>query len=129
MPPSYQGAPSSPPGSPTLLGTMARICVHEPDAETRDLLALQLARLGHEVVEHDADVVLVEPVEDGRGAIGLARGANPGARVIICSIVLHGRDERERLGADAFLLKPFGLAELRAAIARAQAPAQAGGGS
>lgn len=126
---SYQPAPSSPPASPTLLGTMARICVHEPNSETRDLLSLLVTRLGHDVVERDADVVLVEPVEDGWGAVGLARDANPEARVIVCSIALHDRDELDMLRADAFLLKPFRLAELRAAIAQAQAPVQAGGGS
>lgn len=108
---------------------MARICLHEPNPETRDLLALLVRRLGHEVVDDDADVVLVEPVEDGWGAVGLARDANPHARVIVCSIALHDRDELTMLRADGFLLKPFGLAELRAAIAQAQAPAQAAGGS
>jgi CheY-like chemotaxis protein len=108
---------------------MARICVNEPNPETRDLLALLVTRLGHDVVERDADVVLVEPVEDGPGAVGLARRANPRARIVVCSIALHDRDELGALRADGFLLKPFGLAELRAAIAEAQAPAHAAGGS
>jgi CheY-like chemotaxis protein len=108
---------------------MARICLHEPNPETRDLLGLLVTRLGHDVVERDADLVLVEPVEDGWGAVGLARDANPHARMIICSIALHDRDELTLLRADGFLLKPFGLSELRAALVQAQAPAQAAGGS
>lgn len=108
---------------------MARICLHEPNPETRDLLAHLVTRLGHDVVERDADVVLVEPVEDGWGAIGLARDANPQASVIVCSIAAHDREELVALRAAGFLLKPFGLGQLRAAIAEAQAPAQAAGGS
>lgn len=113
----------------TLLGTMARICVSEPNPETRDLLTLLVTRLGHVVVPDGADVVLVEPVEDGPGAVGLAREANPGARIVVCSIAMHDRAQLDAVGADGFLLKPFGLAELRGAIAAAQAPAQAAGGS
>lgn len=108
---------------------MARICLSEPNPETRDLLAHLVARIGHDVVDRGADVVLVEPVEDGPGAVGLARDANPHARVVVCSIALYDRAQLDALGADAFLLKPFGLAELRGAIAQAQAPAQAAGGS
>ncbi len=110
-------APSVTPGRGTLTGTMARICLSEPNPETRDLLAHLVTRLGHELVDADADVVLVEPVVDGPGAVGLARCGSPNARIVVCSIALHDRRQLADLGADAFLLKPFGRAELAAAIA------------
>lgn len=113
----------------TLTSTMARICLSEPNPETRDLLAHLVTRIGHELVETDADVVLVEPVVDGPGAVGLARRASPQARIVICSIASHDRAQLRDLGANAFLLKPFGRADLAAVIADAHDADHAAGGS
>lgn len=101
----------------------------EPHLETRELLRRLVVRLGHELVDADADVVLVEDVEDGPGAVGLARQASPDARVIVCSILQHDRAALDAVGADAFLLKPLGLAELRSAIDDVQACDQLAGGA
>ena len=106
---------------------MARVCLSEPDPETREVLTCLLKRLGHDVVERDADIIMIEPVLDGPGAIGLARCASPGARLVICSIAWHDRGRLAHLDADAFLLKPFGLAELRSALDAVQDADQAGG--
>ncbi|MBJ7331338.1 MAG: response regulator [Solirubrobacteraceae bacterium] len=106
---------------------MARVCLSEPDPETRELLTCLLQRIGHEVVERDADIIMIEPVLDGPGAIGLARCSSPGARLLICSIAWHDRARLEHLDADAFLLKPFGLAELRSVLDALQDGAHAGG--
>lgn len=108
---------------------MARICLSEPNPETRDLLEHIVRRLGHEVVDAGADVVLVEPVVDGPGAVGLARRESPGARIVVCSIAVHDRAQLADLGADGFVLKPFGREELRAAIEPPHEDDHAAGGS
>ncbi|MGK2939798.1 MAG: hypothetical protein ACSLFR_18670 [Solirubrobacteraceae bacterium] len=108
---------------------MARICLSEPNPETRDLLAHLVTRLGHDLVDADADVVLVEPVVDGPGAVGFARRASPRARIVICSIAVHDSRQLRELGANAFLLKPFDRVELQAAIDGAHDVDHAAGGS
>lgn len=108
---------------------MARICLSEPNPETRDLLEHLLVRLGHELVDADADVLVVEPVLDGPGAVGLARRGSPDAALVICSIAVHDRAQLDALGAGAFVLKPFQRGELQAAIEAAQEADHAAGGS
>ncbi len=111
----------------------ARILVVEDDQETRRALVLDLERRGYRVAEatdgasamrewerHRPDLVLLDlglPDLDGLSVIGRIRGeaATP-------IVVLSGRfEERQKVealerGADDYVTKPFGVAELDARI-------------
>ena len=105
---------------------MARVLVCESDPDVRRLLALLVERLGHEAVFDDgsvapspADLMLLEPasaraVEHARAV----RDAQPGLP-IICVSVLPEDGELLSLGPLEYLVKPFALKELRAAVDRA----------
>ena len=102
---------------------MARILVLEKDAAVRRLIALQLARLGHEPVaglaELGIDLAVVEP--NGHGAYGVADAL---AREDV-PFVFVSTEEPSRatlaLAPKAHLLKPFTRAELQQAVAWALA--------
>ncbi len=109
---------------------MARVCISEPVAETRELLELLVVRLGHEVVpEHQliaADALIFEP--SSAHGVTLARRARrhcPETALVAVSAVpvpvsgLPGRVTR--------LTQPFAPAELARALdgALADAPDQA----
>lgn len=71
---------------------MARICVSEPVAETRELLERLVKRLGHEILpEHQmlaADAVLFEPSSaHGVTVARRARRANPDMALVAISAV------------------------------------------
>ncbi len=90
---------------------VARIAVLEPVPETRELLERLIARAGHEIVDEDADVVILEPL--GRVARRTVRMRHPRAAVVVASIVPPGPGDPP---AAARLLQPFVSAELRRAI-------------
>jgi CheY-like chemotaxis protein len=109
---------------------MARILIAEPVAETRELMARLVERLGHEPVWPDdppervagADVALLDPVGPaGEGALRILRTQTPDTRLVISSIEPPSPASRA-LGAAAHLLKPFGLADLRRALESALPP-------
>lgn len=97
---------------------MARIVVAEPVAETRELLEHLVARLGHELVDADGDVVLLEPVSCFSCEELLAK--SPRARVVLQTVeptwaeAVTGR-------VAGVLLKPFGSGDLRRVLDRALA--------
>ena len=108
---------------------MARILIVEPHADIRSLLELVIRRLGHEPVVHtggfeppDVDAAVIEPGE-GNG-LPLARTLRAaGVPVLFTSIFPADRETLE-LQPAAYLVKPFPLYALEAALAIALAPEQ-----
>ena len=99
---------------------MARIAICEPVAETRELFECLVSRLGHDVVDDGADVVLFEPA--GPLSFAEVRARHPGAHILVASIEPPPAEPRiERWSA--WLLKPFSLAELRKGLETAHSPA------
>jgi DNA-binding response OmpR family regulator len=109
---------------------MARILISEPHPDLRVLLETVVRRAGHEPVGHgeltsdDAPAVMIlEPAF----ADGLAAAVGLRSRLedlpIICTSIYPPSDETRALYPVAYLIKPFRLAELEAAIVAALAPA------
>jgi len=107
---------------------MARILISEPNPDLRVLLEAVVRRAGHEPVGHgeltsgDAPAVMIlEPAS----ADGLAAAARLRRRLenfpIICTSISPPSDETRALSPIAFLLKPFRLRDLEAAIVSALA--------
>jgi DNA-binding response OmpR family regulator len=105
---------------------VARILIVEPHADIRSLLELVVRRLGHEPVVHaggaeppDVDAAVIEPGE-GHG-LSLARALREaGVPLLFTSIFPADRDMLE-LQPSAYLVKPFPLYALEAALAVALA--------
>jgi CheY-like chemotaxis protein len=108
---------------------VARILIVEPHADIRSLLELVVRRLGHEPVAHtsgvetpDVDAAVIEPGE-GYG-LALARSLKEvGVPLLFTSIFPADREMLE-LQPAAYLVKPFPLYALEAALAIALAPAE-----
>ena len=107
---------------------MARILISEPHPDLRVLLEAVVRRAGHEPVGHgeltsdDAPAVMIlEPAS----ADGLAAAARLRRRLealpIICTSVSPPSEETHALGPVAYLIKPFRLGDLEAAIVSALA--------
>jgi len=104
---------------------VARVLILEPDAELRRLFTLQLSSIGHEVADDagaDPDLLLVEPASNAmfRRALGM-RHARPDLPIVCVSISEDTRIARD-LAPSSFLVKPFPVDRLRAALAEALAP-------
>jgi DNA-binding response OmpR family regulator len=108
---------------------VARILIVEPHADIRALLELVIRRLGHEPVVHtgraeapDVDAAVIEPGE-GDG-LSLARSLKKaGVPLLFTSIFPAGREMLE-LEPSAYLVKPFPLYALEAALTGALAPVE-----
>jgi DNA-binding response OmpR family regulator len=107
---------------------MARILIHEPHPDVRVLLAAVVRRAGHDPVGHGEltnddtpELMILEPAS----ADGLAAAAKLRRRLedlpIICTSIEPPTLATRALQPVAFLLKPFQLGELEAAIGRALA--------
>jgi DNA-binding response OmpR family regulator len=107
---------------------MARILIHEPHPDVRVLLAAVVKRAGHDPVGHgeltsdDAPALMIlEPAS----AAGLAAAAKLRGRLeelpIICASIEPPSAATKALAPIAYLIKPFRLGELEAAIASALA--------
>jgi DNA-binding NtrC family response regulator len=114
---------------------VATIVIAEPQEDVRELFAHVLRRLGHDPVDPSTveldgdrpaaavDLLLFEPAD--RGAMRLAqrlRAERP-ELPLICASIFPRTAEARALKPVAFLEKPFDLAELEAAVARAVASA------
>lgn len=108
---------------------MARILISEPHPDLRALLEAIVRRTGNdpvgqgELTEDDAPAVMIlEPAS----ADGLAAAAGLRRRLenlpIICTSVAPPDAETRELHPVAYLLKPFRVGDLEAAIASALAP-------
>jgi hypothetical protein len=99
---------------------MASVFLYEPDGAMHDLLALQLAHLGHRVAQDGDDyaVAVVEPATpEGLRAARELRARAPATPLVLIS-VLPPSPETIELGAAAHLVKPVLLQDLGAALAR-----------
>jgi len=104
--------------------SVARVLICEPHPEVRELLCRIVVRLGHDPVLEDAelapvDAILLEPAHPPSVERAQAfRAANGETPVVCASIELPDAGSR-RLGPIAFLVKPFALPDLEAALKRA----------
>jgi hypothetical protein len=104
--------------------SMARVLICEPHPEVRELLCRIVVRLGHDPVLEDAelapiDAILLEPAHAPSVERAQAfRAANGDTPVVCTSIELPDAGSR-RLAPIAFLVKPFALPDLEAALTRA----------
>jgi two-component system KDP operon response regulator KdpE len=122
-------------GDMTLLGepTGARLLIVEDDADLRAGVALFLRRHGFTVVEADdlatggvcweavrPDLVIIDlGLPDGDGLVLIRRVRREAATpILVLSVRDRERDKVEALdqGADDYLTKPFGMAELHARL-------------
>ncbi len=99
---------------------MARVLILEPNPELRELFGHVVTRLGHEVVGRDdarsADVVILEPASDEELALAVSlRQERPDVGAICASIYTRG-ERVNALGPDAYLLKPFTIAQLESVL-------------
>jgi DNA-binding response OmpR family regulator len=106
-----------------------KVLVCEPHSEVRALLGHVVERLGHEAVYpigqrgamivEDVDVLLLEPADpDARVAAESLRGRHEGLPIVCVSIEPEpGRVAH--LQPLAYLVKPFGLADLERALCAA----------
>lgn len=112
---------------------MATIVVLDDDLAVLDLLQTVLTEAGHEPIVADhldrvppdqkADLVIVDLVpvkaysgERARAWIAALRGRFGRAPLMVVTAHADAVTERDRLGADAVLSKPFDIEELRARI-------------
>jgi hypothetical protein len=100
------------------------VLICEPHPEVRELLTRIVSRMGHEPVLDDADVcgveaILLEPAHAPSVERAQAfRAASDRAPLICASIDLPNGATR-RLEPVAYLVKPFGLPEIQAALTQA----------
>jgi CheY-like chemotaxis protein len=103
---------------------VAKVLICEPHPEVRELLSRVVVRLGHEPLLDDAelasvDAILVEPSHAPSVERAQAFRAVNGHTPIICaSIDLPDAGSRQ-LDPTAYLVKPFALPDLEAALTRA----------
>ena len=104
---------------------MAKIAVIEPDPQLRELFDQVVEALGHEAVaDGPCDLILVEPGwPRGRSRAVRLLEEHPGLPVICVSS--RTPDAWAGEVSTAFVFKPFGLQELRDAIANTL-PGEAG---
>jgi DNA-binding response OmpR family regulator len=108
---------------------MARILIHEPHPDVRVLLAAVVRRAGHDPVGHGEltsddtpELMILEPASaDGLAAAAELRGRFEDLP-IICASIEPPSKASTALAPAAYLMKPFRLAELEAAIASTLSP-------
>ncbi len=107
-----------------------RILICEPQAEVRDLLAHVVERLGHEPVfpagrPDDAvpgggvDIVLVEPADPAARVTAETLMRRQEGIPVVCASIDPDSGQARGLRPVAYLVKPFGLAELERALTAA----------
>jgi hypothetical protein len=100
---------------------VARVLICEPDPEVRELLSRVVARLGHQPLLDESDLapvdaIVLEPSHAPSVERAQAFRAVEGTTPIVCaSIDLPGAGSR-RLDPVAYLVKPFALPDLEAAL-------------
>jgi two-component system cell cycle response regulator DivK len=115
---------------------MARILVVEDNSDNRDLLEVLLQRAGHETIacadgaegialaqQHVPDAIVMDlrmPKIDGWEAVRQLKADARTAHIPVLAVTANALREAEQraraVGCDAFLIKPFRLAGLLAAL-------------
>jgi CheY-like chemotaxis protein len=102
-----------------------RILVCEPQAEVRELLGHVVERLGHEPVfpncsaPRDVDVVLLEPADPWARSAASPFLDRRSRTPVVCASIYPDSGHLGGLRPLAYLVKPFGLAELEQALTAA----------
>lgn len=98
---------------------MPLVKIVDPNADAAHLWARVVARLGHVPVTDGAhDLVLVDPLtEQGLDAARAARGAES-RRPLVCVSIYGDLPDALELEPDAYLVKPFPLADLAGVLGR-----------
>ena len=103
-----------------MLGLVARILISDPHPDIAQLFARAVALFGHDPTQDDnacVDGVIVDiDTEAGRR---LARRASSAGLPVVCVSIHNTTAAQAALSPSAVLVKPFPLAELRAALDRA----------
>jgi hypothetical protein len=100
------------------------VLICEPHPEVRELLTRIVSRMGHEPVLEDADLceveaIVLEPAHAPSVERAQAfRVASHGA-ALICASIDPPNGGTRRLEPVAYLVKPFGLPEIQAALTHA----------
>jgi two-component system KDP operon response regulator KdpE len=126
--------------------TMARILVVDDEPQIRKFLRISLGANGHEVIEAETadegtnlartrklDLVILDlglPDTDGQDTISAIRETSS-VPIIVLSVRAQEVDKVEALdrGADDYVVKPFGIAELMARVRAALRQQNQGAGS
>jgi CheY-like chemotaxis protein len=103
---------------------VARVLICEPHPEVRELLRRIVVRLGHEPVLDDAslepvDAILLEPAHAPSVERAQAFRAVNGDTPVVCASIEFPDAGSRRLGAVAYLVKPFALPEVEGALTSA----------
>jgi hypothetical protein len=107
-----------------MIREVAKVLICEPHPEVRELLGRVVVRLGHEPLHDDAelaavDAIVVEPAHAPSVERAQAfRSCDEHTPVVCASIELPDAGSR-RLAPIAYLVKPFALPDLEAALERA----------
>ena len=107
-----------------MIRELAKVLICEPHPEVRELLGRVVVRLGHEPLHDDAelaavDAIVVEPAHAPSVERAQAfRSFDEQTPVVCASIELPDTGSR-RLAPVAYLVKPFALPDLEAALQRA----------
>ena len=106
---------------------MARVQIVEPYPEVRELLALVVERMGHTPVlasderQESVDLLLAEPAMQGALQLAVASRAESSSLPIVVVSFLPQPAAWTALEPAAYVLKPFTVPQLEAAIADALA--------
>jgi len=110
---------------------MARVLISEPHPDHRTLLELIVRRAGHEPLGQGElalggriELLILEPNSDDGLAVARAARFRFENLPIICTSIRPPSAVTETLRPAAYLVKPFRLGELQAAIESALAPAE-----
>jgi DNA-binding response OmpR family regulator len=104
---------------------VARILIAEPNDDHRILYTTVVSEMGHDVVSCEAsevvspDVALVEPAAPECFHLALRLRLRKPRQPIVCASIYAPWPSASLLSPVAYLVKPFGLGELRAALQKA----------
>jgi CheY-like chemotaxis protein len=103
---------------------LAKVLICEPHPEVRELLSRVVVRLGHEPVHDDADLapvdaIVLEPSHPSSVERAQAFRAVNGHTPIVCASIDPPDAGSRRLSPAAYLVKPFALPDLEAALRHA----------
>jgi hypothetical protein len=100
---------------------LAKVLICEPHPEVRELLSRIVVRLGHEPLHDDAelaavDAIVLEPAHAASVERAQAFRAVNGHTPIVCASIELPDAGSRRLAPIAYLVKPFALPDLDAAL-------------